>query len=175
MATKPTPDAASPAVSNKGSKKLLIMGGGAAVLLIVLGVGGWLIFGGKAEPHAEEAAADGKAVEGKAAGKAAPIYHALDPAFVANLADEDGGRYLQVEIQVMARDQAAIDAVELHKPVIRNQLLLIFSEMKVEDLRTREAREGLQKKALEEIQRILKEQTGKPGIEALYFTSFVTQ
>ncbi len=120
----------------------------------------------------EEGAAGAR---GSGSSKGAPIYFALEPPFTVNLADEGVTRYLQVEVQVMARKQDAIDAVTLHMPVIRNQLLLLFSQNKVEELRSREAREALQKKALEEVRKILKAETGKPGIEALYFTSFVTQ
>lgn len=181
MASNPEPKSGKPAGS-KISKKTLIMGGGGALLLVLLGVGGWLMMSGKSKPadgqeQAEESGGHGGGHgETKTAG--APIYKALDPAFVVNLADDDGSRYLQVEVQVMAKNQSAIDAIELHMPVIRNQLLLLFSNRKVDDLRTREAREDLQKQALVEVQKILKDLAGKSGknsIEALYFTSFVTQ
>ena len=110
-----------------------------------------------------------------AAAKKTAIYQSLDPSFVINLADLDQARYLQIEISVMARDQDTIDAIRLHMPRIRNQLLLLFSQRRYDDVRTREAREQLQKLSLEEVQRILKSETGKPGVEALYFTVFVTQ
>ena len=114
--------------------------------------------------------------EGEAAAKAGkPIYFALEPAFTVNLADEGATRYLQAEVQVMARNQEAIDAVTLHMPVIRNQLLLLLSQNKVADLKSLEDREKLREKALEEVRKILKKETGKAGVEALYFTSFVTQ
>lgn len=177
MASTIEPKSGKP-TGGKTSKKTLIMGGG-ALLLVLAGVGGWMMMSGKSAPAdgKEEASGHGGGHgETKTAG--APIYKALDPAFVVNLADDDGSRYLQVEVQVMSKDQSAIDAVELHMPVIRNQLLLLFSNRKVDDLRTREAREDLQKQALVEVQKILKELAGKSGkntIEALYFTSFVTQ
>lgn len=177
MASPTEPKSGKPAGAS--SKKGLIIGG-ALLLLVLGGAGGWMMMSGKSAPAKD--AADASEPEdghgGPSKSTAAPIYKGLDPAFVVNLADDDGSRYLQVEVQVMAKNQSAIDAVELHMPVIRNQLLLLFSNRKVEELRSREAREELQKQALEEIRKILKEQAGKSGknsIEALYFTSFVTQ
>ena len=43
------------------------------------------------------------------------------------------------------------------------------------DLRNKEGREQLQAAALEEVNRVLKEETGKGGVEAIFFMSFVTQ
>src|SRR5690606_1094820 len=38
-------------------------------------------------------------------------YIALDPAFVVNLADQDGTRYLQVDVQLQVRDPDTATAV----------------------------------------------------------------
>ncbi|VAX05680.1 hypothetical protein MNBD_GAMMA19-792, partial [hydrothermal vent metagenome] len=38
-----------------------------------------------------------------------------------------------------------------------------------------EGKETLREEALEVVQQILEEETGDPGIEAVYFTSFVMQ
>lgn len=171
MASKP----ANPAPAGGSSKKGLILGGGAALLLAIGGGVGYMLLGGKSEPPAEAAeGAEAAAGKGKAKAKA-PIYHALDPAFIVNLADDGGARYLQVEVQVMAREQTVLDAIDTHMPVIRSQLLMLFSQHTSEELRSREAREALKQAVLEEIQRILTAEIGKPGIEAVYFTSFVTQ
>lgn len=176
MASSPEPKSGKPSATGS-SKKTMIMGGGALLLVLAI-AGGWMMMSGKkSSTGAEESSGHGgEHGETKTAGE--PIYKGLDPAFVVNLADDDGSRYLQVEVQVMSKDQGAIDAVELHMPVIRNQLLLLFSNRKMDELRSREARETLQKQALIEVQKILKDMAGKTGknsIEALYFTSFVTQ
>ena len=59
--------------------------------------------------------------------------------------------------------------------IFHHRLLLLFSQQTVEGVRSREAKEQLQADALKEVQAVLTEATGKPGIDALYFTSFVTQ
>nr|WP_281379698.1 flagellar basal body-associated FliL family protein [Rehaibacterium terrae] len=99
----------------------------------------------------------------------------MEPAFVVNLADRDLDRYLQVEVQVMTRDASVIPALEAHMPLIRNRLLLLFGQQHADQLRSREDKERLQEEALAELQAILAEVAGKPGIEAVYFTNFVTQ
>ena len=54
-------------------------------------------------------------------------------------------------------------------------LVLLFSSQNYQTLSTREGKIQIRKQALTEVQSILKERTGKPGIEEIYFTSFVMQ
>ncbi|MFZ5661549.1 MAG: flagellar basal body-associated FliL family protein [Pseudomonadota bacterium] len=135
-----------------------------AVALAGAGGGGAWWWFGRAQAEAPKRAAPKPA-----------IYHALEPTFVVNLADPDAPRYLQVEVQLMTRDPEVQPVIELHAPRIRNRLLLLFSQQYSTNLRTRADKERLQREALAEVQAILKAETGKPGVEALYFTSFVTQ
>jgi flagellar FliL protein len=122
------------------------------------------------------AANAGHAAEAKKEEAKAPAqYLALEPVFTVNLEDEDASRFLQVEIQVMARDAATLEAIKLHQPRIRNALLLLLGQQKTQQIADRAGKEKLQAQVLAEIQKILKAETGKPGVEAVYFTSFVTQ
>jgi flagellar FliL protein len=75
----------------------------------------------------------------------------------------------------MTRDPAVTDLVTLHMPVIRNNLMLLFSNQTYDTVSTLEGKEALREEALEVIQQILEEETGDPGVEAVYFTSFVMQ
>lgn len=103
------------------------------------------------------------------------LYLPLDPPFVVNFQDQTQARFLQVTVEVMARDQEVIDAVKTHSPAIRNNLLLLFSSQTYTDASTREGKEKMRADSLAEIQKIIKEQAGKAGVEAVYFTSFVMQ
>ncbi|PPE74089.1 flagellar basal body protein FliL [Solimonas fluminis] len=124
---------------------------------------------------AAPAAGHGEEAKKEAPPKAPAQYLALDPAFVVNLEDPDASRFLQLEIQVMARDAAVLEAVKLHQPRIRNALLLLLGQQRTAQIADRAGKEKLQAAVLAEIQKILKDETGKPGVEAVYFTSFVTQ
>lgn len=127
-----------------------------------------------AAPAAEGAAGEGHGEHGEAAPKAAN-YVPFDPAFVVNLGDPEASRFLQVQVEAMSRDPAASEAIKAQMPRIRSALLMLFGAQKIEDLGTREGKEKLQAQVLEEMQKIMKEETGKPSVDAVYFTSFVMQ
>ncbi|MND09812.1 flagellar basal body-associated protein FliL [compost metagenome] len=52
---------------------------------------------------------------------------------------------------------------------------MLFGAQKPADITTREGKEKLQADVLAEMQKIMKEETGKPSVDAVYFTSFVMQ
>ena len=115
--------------------------------------------------------------EDKTDEKAKPaIYIPLDPPFVVNF---EGGssrvRFLQVTVEVMTRHPEVKELVEKHSPVIRNNLVLLFSSQTYEGVSTLAGKGRLREEALHAVQKILEDETGDPGVEALYFTSFVMQ
>ena len=125
-------------------------------------------------PHAADGA---PATQAKPKAPPAPAqYFGLEPPFVVNLNSSfDGPRYLQVEVQLMSRDPAAMEAIKLHAPAIRAKLLMLFSQVEPTDIADRAGKERLQASSLAEVQKLLKAETGKPGADELLFTSFVTQ
>lgn len=159
-----------------GSAKLVIIIIVGALVLVLASMGGLFFLlktmgmlggggGGAAPVHVEAPAEELKPA----------IYHAFDPAFVVNFKDGKRTRFLQVAIEVMTRDPEVVKALDAHSPIIRNNFLLLFSGQTGETLYSAEGKEQLRVKALEELQSILEAETGSPGVEALYFTSFVTQ
>lgn len=132
--------------------------------------------------HAEASSADKSATEGtdahaaaKVSSAAPPQYISLDPPFIVNFEDQGMLRYLQIGVTVMTRDHAAADAVNNNMPPIRNNLIMLFASQKGADLGSSEGREKLRSQALEEIQSIIRKETGQPGVQAVYFTNFVMQ
>jgi flagellar FliL protein len=103
------------------------------------------------------------------------IYIPLDPAFVVNFTGQDKARFLQVTIEVMTYDPAVPDLIKLHTPAIRNNLILLLSDQSYENISTLDGKEMLRDEVLEVTQLVLEEETGDPGVEAVYFTSFVMQ
>lgn len=156
----------------KKSRMVLII----ILLAIVAGAGGggyWYYL--QSQKHAAAAKEKSKPVEAKVVAKAPANYLALQPPFVVNLSDNEAIRYLQTDMEVMSRDPKVLEDVKLHMPRIRYRLLLLLGQQRSFDINTREGKEALQAKVLAEIQQVLTDETGKPGIEAVYFTSFVTQ
>lgn len=103
------------------------------------------------------------------------IYHPLEPAFVVNFNEDSEVRFMQVALQIATRDPAVIDRVKEHAPAIRNNLVMLFSNQDPLVLNTREGKQMLRTQTLEEVRKVLEEQTGESGVENVYFTSFVMQ
>lgn len=102
------------------------------------------------------------------------LYQPLDP-FVINFEDQGVLRYLQIGLSVMTRDKLMIDAINNNMPQIRNNLILLFANQKLDNLASNEGKEKLRAQALEQVQAVLHKEIGKPGIEAVYYTAFVMQ
>lgn len=175
-------EAAGAAAEGKGKKKKLMLLGGIGVLLLALAGGGtWFALhsmgGGKDKTAATEegAHADVKAAEGGHAAKRESLYEALDPAFLANYTVGGRQHYLQLAITVLAREQSGIDGLHQHMPLVRNRVVMLLSGETFETLQTDDGRVQLQQKLLAAIQEILNKETGKPGIEQVFFTNFVMQ
>jgi flagellar FliL protein len=110
--------------------------------------------------------------------KAPPVYLAFDPPLVVSFQEQSTMRFLQVTVEVMARDEPSIEAVKVHMPVIRNNLLNALSGKTLAELTSRDGKEALRLACLSEVQRILKANATKDSpikVEDLYFTSFVVQ
>ncbi|HET8710089.1 MAG TPA: flagellar basal body-associated FliL family protein [Spongiibacteraceae bacterium] len=172
-------DAAKAVEAAARKKKLMMIAVVGVVLLALAGGGTWFalrLLSDKSETpaSADEHAPAATAKEEKHASKES-FYQVLEPAFVANY--QSGGRphYLQVSLAVMARDDAAIDAVKTHMPLLRNRVVMLLSGESFEQLQTDEGRVQLQQKLLTAIREILQKETGKPQVEQVFFTAFVMQ
>jgi flagellar FliL protein len=158
----------------KGGRMKMFVLGGAAVLL--LGAG---IFAGPAIKNmiTPPAAEEGEVVEESVDEASGPaIYQSLHPPLVVNFTDTDGdGHFMQITLEVMSREQEVINGVREHTPAIRNALILFFGSTQYDEIVTREGKEKLLEEALAEIQGVLQNRIGKPGVEAVYFTSLIVQ
>jgi flagellar protein FliL len=134
----------------------------------ILGADGKLTLKPEPKPAADEHKAEGSS------GKPAQ-YFSFDPPLVVNFDDTQAVRFLQLQIDVMARDEKVIEAVKANSPAIRNNLLMLMNNRDYKTLMTREGKEALRAECLKEVQKILKKETGSPGVEDLYFSSFVVQ
>ncbi|MEL0637914.1 MULTISPECIES: flagellar basal body-associated FliL family protein [Marinomonas] len=171
MAEKDSLDVDTGSEKKGGKKKLIII---LAVVLVLLAGGGaaayFFLF----------SSADGPASDGVTAEEALPtstpsIYLKLDAPFVVDFMVDGRQRYLQLDMTIMSKDQVQIDAVKVHMPLIRNSLVLLLSSQSFDALQTMNGKEALKKSALEAINGILQQETGKSGIDGVLFTNFVMQ
>ena len=103
-----------------------------------------------------------------------PIYLDLKPAFVVNAADKNQDRFMQVAVTVMARNQAAIDAVSANLYAVQNDVREVISGQNYEDMINSVGIERLRKEAEKAVKKCIAAKH-LPTIDALYFTSFVIQ
>jgi flagellar FliL protein len=179
-------ESAAPAAKAPSQMKLVIVG---AVALFVAVLGAQVaapivnnMIGGGASAAAPTPVSE-HAEEAKAAADAdhddepqAPAqYIALDPPFVVSFDEEDGARYLQLQVQAMARDAETIAAVKQHNPAVRNALLFLLSGYELEAITTQAGKEELRQAMLKSTNEILKKNRVATPVEDLYFTSLVVQ
>lgn len=157
------------AASGGGKKKMILIIVG-ALLLVGGSIGGTLLIVGGGNDSAEAEVE----VEAEVA-RDDPSYIDLKPAFTVNLAPEDPVGFLQISMQVLTFNDDVANDLEKHKPLIRNNLLVLFGEQRSADLRAPEGKEKLQKSALEAVQTVVNEHGSGGEVDNVFFTSFVMQ
>lgn len=118
---------------------------------------------------AEEAAKEGEAPK--------VAYVSLTPPFVGNYA-LDGGPKLRVfkaDVALRVTGAEAQAAVKRNDPLIRNQLVALFTQQTVDTMSSAEAKEKLRQEALKQVQQVMNDEEGKPIVEDLLFNNFIVQ
>jgi flagellar FliL protein len=161
-----------------GKMKLISIIVIAVLLAVGLSVGATLFFLGKGDDGADKAKAEAEAEA--AAAPAVPvklpaIYEELAPAFVVNFNHQGRARYMQVSVALMTRDQAALDALKVHMPVLRNRLVMLFSGQDFAALITPVGKELLRQQATASVQELEQKETDKVSVEQVLFTNLVLQ
>lgn len=147
------------------SKKNLIIYSLLGILLVGFATSTTLLFLGMGKGGGEEVPK----------GPPPAVYFPLE-SMVVNFSDNGPARFLQVDIQLMTRDETVISAVQQHMPVIRNDVLLLLSGQSAAEIGTLAGKEKLRNQVRDAVQRILATHAGMhTGVEAIYFTSFVMQ
>jgi len=157
-----------------GKMKLIIVIVLAVLLAVGLSVAGTWFFLSKQDAGAEAAKADASG-ESAVPVKQAAIYEELAPAFVVNFNHQGRQRYMQVSVTLMGRDQAALDALKVHMPLLRNNLVMLLSSQDFALLGTPAGMEMLRQQITASVQELGQKELGKPVIEQVIFTNFVLQ
>lgn len=152
-----------------GKKKLIFIIVG-ALLLVGLSVGATvMLVGGGGDENAEAAVEE----EPKPA-KGDPTFIELKP-FTVNLDPQDPVGFLQIQIQILTYFSEVAEELDTHKPLIRNNLTLLFGQQKSEDLRTPQGKAELQARVLESIQQVITQYGSGGEVDNVFFTNFVMQ
>ena len=161
-----------------GGKKNIIIIAVVAVAMLAAGIfGGPVVRGMFASDPDEgvEEVAEEKVEEQEPAGKDA-IYQGIHPPLLVNFTDSRGkARFLQITLELMTRDASVVEALKTHNAVIRNNLILLYGDIDYDEVTSREGKTKMLAEALAEINAVMTKQTGKPGVEAVYFTNLIVQ
>ncbi|EIC22143.1 flagellar basal body-associated FliL family protein [Thiorhodovibrio frisius] len=165
MAKKPAKKDEAAAKGGSNKTKLIVM---ILLALILLGGGGaaawFFLLSGSDEPVVEQEL-----------GPSPLIYFRLAKPITATLPPDEPANHLRVNVVLASRNQAVIDALELHTPIIRNDLLALFGNQTFAELNTPEGKEALREQVHETVTAILV-RTGSPaGIENVFFDEIVMQ
>ena len=176
----------------KGGNKTMIMIIVGILLLNGIGIGAWMFLSSGDSSDANSAHDSKQEVD------LGPLkYLTLVPEFVVNFGPQSRVRYLQVDLQISTRQEDSLSVVSTYRPVLRNDILVLLSDVDYEDLKDRKGKEKLQKRLLNAINKVIvgaqqasadhSEESAKDDehesddevvdgpIENVYFTSFIMQ
>ncbi len=116
---------------------------------------------------AEEPAEDAAATQ--------TLYYALTPAMVGNYGSGERLKYYKADVALRISSKEVEDRVKHHEPLIRHQLVMLFSQQTDETLSGPEAKEQLRQEALRQVREVLEQEEGKPLVDDLLFNNLIIQ
>ncbi len=123
-------------------------------------------------PLTAQASEDKEAKEG-----VAPVvsYVTLVPALVGNFGEGPKLKFYKADLSLRVTGADVEAKVKHHEPLIRNQLVMLFSQQTEQAMAAPGARETLRAEALKQVQEILTQEEGKPLVEDLLFNNLIIQ
>jgi len=109
--------------------------------------------------------------------EAAPqvAYVALVPPLVGNYTVGSRLKLYKADISLRVSGADAQTKVQLHEPLIRNQLVMLFAQQTEETLTGLDGKEKLRQEALKQVQQILNDEEGAPLVDDLLFNNLIIQ
>lgn len=102
-------------------------------------------------------------------------FYSIEPPFVVNIQSSDRSKFLQIKVEIMAKSNRALKAVEANIPLIKNDLITLFSSQTIEQVTTPQGKENLRKEAIKKVNAILEQESDGESVDTVLFTSFVMQ
>ncbi len=102
-------------------------------------------------------------------------YINLTPALVGNLGEGPRLKFYKADIALRVTGTEAEKKIKHHEPLIRNQLVMLFSQQTDASVANDSAKEALRQEALKQVQMVLEQEEGKPLVEDLLFNNLIIQ
>lgn len=137
-----------------------------------------LVEKGETDPYAptdgDEASAAASAIYGEGGSEYRTAYYSFEEPFTSNLKDSSG--LVQVSIAASTRhDGRVIQWLGLHELAIRSAILVELANTPEEDAFTVEGKDRLQRRLAAAMNRVLEENEGFGGVDAVHFRTFLVQ
>lgn len=101
-------------------------------------------------------------------------YFGLEPDVVTNYISETKKiGFVNVGVEIMTATDGSLEVIEKHQPLIRDKIISILGQQSPQKLRSLKGREEIRKTIQNELNMLLKKESGKEAIENLLFTKFL--
>jgi len=166
--------------NEKKSSKLMMIIIAVVLLLAGGGAGFYFMTGDSAEIEGEaieqiEDAVEEDEDEDEDEEVSEEVYYDLGKPLIVNFPKGSEASLIQVSVSLLVKNEATVEALQKHEPMIRNNLLMAISDKGSANLMIREGKEALRAEMLKEIGDIMEKMTGKNKVIDVFFTSFVMQ
>ena len=119
--------------------------------------------------------ASGDEKEEKDGAAPAVAYIGLTPALVGNFGAGPKLKFYKADIALRVTGSEVEEKVKHHEPLIRNQLVMLFSQQSDATMGAADAKETLRQEALKQVQDVLNQEEGAPLVEDLLFNNLIIQ
>lgn len=126
-------------------------------------------------PLMAQASSDKEAEEGKEGAAPVVSYVTLVPALVGNFGEGPKLKFFKADLSLRVTGPDVEAKVKHHEPLIRNQLVMLFSQQTEVAMAAPDSREKLRAEALKQVQDVLTQEEGKPLVEDLLFNNLIIQ
>ena len=111
------------------------------------------------------------ATDDEVSAEAAIEYLEMSPKFTVNL--DRRNKYLVVNVQLMVEGDNYVEKVKKHLPVLRHELIMLYSGRSATKLQTMEQREALRQETKKVITKALDKYSNSDGFRDVFFTEFL--
>lgn len=105
-------------------------------------------------------------------------YYGFEPDITTNFI-KDGNDYrlgfVRLAIEVMVPNPDYVSVVEHHAPLLRDTFIKILGSAPERQIKTMTGRDQLRMKCLERAQELMRQETGNPVIQDVFFTKYIYQ
>lgn len=130
--------------------------------LIVLSVALWLVSAGSVQAQQPPAEV---------------VYYGFDPDIVTNYVSENRRSlgYLRVSVELMLPNKELLKTIEYHEPLILDTIISILSKQPEQRVKSLSGREEIRLQILEQLQTVMKRETGQTIVQDILFTKYLYQ